>query len=198
MAIKVIKIYLKKFFNYYFRLRHRAKAEFGKNSVVGLKSRIINRTSDKTAIKICNHVMMHGSLIVEGQGKIKLNEYVNIRRDTYIGSTVGIEIKRGTIISDGVVIMDNNNHPIAPSERREMVESGWSTSNWSWTKASAAPILIGENVWIGQKARIHKGVEIGDNSIIAACAVVTKNVPPNVIAAGNPAKIVKMLAEENH
>lgn len=54
-----------------------------------------------------------------------------------------------------------------------------------------APIAIGRNCWIGQNARIQKGVTIGDNSIIAANSVVTKDVPANAIAAGNPAKIVK-------
>lgn len=46
-------------------------------------------------------------------------------------------------------------------------------------------------MWIGENARICKGVTIGDNAVIAACSVVTKNVPANAIAAGNPAKIVK-------
>ena len=54
-----------------------------------------------------------------------------------------------------------------------------------------SPIIIGNNVWIGTEARICKGVTIGDNAIIAANAVVTKDVPANAIAAGNPAKIVK-------
>ena len=54
-----------------------------------------------------------------------------------------------------------------------------------------APVKIGKNVWIGQKSRICKGVEIGDNSIVAANSVVTKSVPANCIVAGNPAKIVK-------
>ena len=54
-----------------------------------------------------------------------------------------------------------------------------------------APIIIGENVWVGTNVRIQKGVTIGNNSIIAAHSVVTHDVPPNSIAAGNPARIVK-------
>ena len=57
--------------------------------------------------------------------------------------------------------------------------------------AANAEIIIGENVWIGSDVRICKGVKIGDNAIIAACSVVTKDVPANSIAAGNPARIVK-------
>lgn len=51
--------------------------------------------------------------------------------------------------------------------------------------------MIGKNVWIGEHARICKGVTIGDGSVIAANSVVTKDVPALSIAAGNPAKIVK-------
>ena len=60
-----------------------------------------------------------------------------------------------------------------------------------WKHSANAPIIIGENCWIGTSVRICKGVTIGDNSIVAACSVVTKDVPANCVVAGNPAKIVK-------
>lgn len=56
------------------------------------------------------------------------------------------------------------------------------------------PIKIGNNVWLGGGCILCPGVTIGDNSTIGAGAVVTKNVPPNVIAAGNPARVVRELA----
>jgi len=56
-----------------------------------------------------------------------------------------------------------------------------------------APVIIGDNVWIGMGAVILKGVTIGDNSVVAAGAIVTKSVPPNVVVAGNPARIVSQL-----
>lgn len=56
---------------------------------------------------------------------------------------------------------------------------------------TAKPVVIGDNVWIGYRAMILKGVTIGDNSIVAANSVVTKDVPPNCIVAGNPAKIIR-------
>jgi len=55
-----------------------------------------------------------------------------------------------------------------------------------------SPIKIGNNVWIGAKATILKGVTIGDGAIVGANAVVTKAVPTNAIVAGNPARIIKM------
>ena len=59
------------------------------------------------------------------------------------------------------------------------------------------PVILEDNVWIGDSAIVCKGVTIGKNSIIGAGAVVTKNVPPNSIFAGNPAKLVKMLEDKD-
>lgn len=57
----------------------------------------------------------------------------------------------------------------------------------------ASPVTIGENVWIGSSATILPGVTIGNNSVIAAGAVVTKDVPANIVVAGVPTKIVKVI-----
>ena len=61
------------------------------------------------------------------------------------------------------------------------------------TSTISKPVKIGDRVWIGIAATILPGVTIGENSIVAAGAVVTKDVPPNTIVAGNPAKVVKKL-----
>ena len=58
-----------------------------------------------------------------------------------------------------------------------------------------APIVIGRNVWIGAKVSVVKGVTIGDNAIIGANAVVTRDIPANAIAAGVPARVIKMRSE---
>lgn len=54
-------------------------------------------------------------------------------------------------------------------------------------------VTIGDNVWLGEGAKILKGVTIGENSVIGAGAVVTKSIPANVIAAGNPCKVIKQI-----
>ena len=55
------------------------------------------------------------------------------------------------------------------------------------------PIIIGKNVWIGGNVTICPGVKIGDKSVIGAGSVVTKDIPANVMAAGNPCKVIKEL-----
>ena len=59
------------------------------------------------------------------------------------------------------------------------------------TITSKGPVVIGNNVWIGDKATILPGVTIGDGAVIAANAVVTKDVPPYSVVGGNPAKVIK-------
>lgn len=56
-----------------------------------------------------------------------------------------------------------------------------------------APIVIGNNVWIGAKATVTKGVSIGDNSVIAANAVVTRDIPAGTLAAGVPARVIRRI-----
>lgn len=55
----------------------------------------------------------------------------------------------------------------------------------------SSPVIIGENVWIGSSSTILPGVTVGDNSVVAAGAVVTKDVPKNAVVAGVPARVVK-------
>ncbi|AXK46659.1 sugar O-acetyltransferase [Brachybacterium saurashtrense] len=71
-------------------------------------------------------------------------------------------------------------HPTAPEPRRD----GWER---------AAPITIGNNVWLGGGVTVLPGVTIGDNSVIGAAAVVTRDVPANVVAVGSPARVVRAL-----
>ncbi len=89
-----------------------------------------------------------------------------------------VEIGANTLIGSDVLITDEN-HGIG----RENI--------YRDNKLSVNEVKIGKNVWIGDKAVILPGVTIGDNSIIAAGAVVTKSVPEESIAAGNPSRVIK-------
>ena len=100
-------------------------------------------------------------------------------------------------IGDHTCIYDNNNHPTDPVVREKMCMEGFHTDAWRWTHSDSKPITIEDNVWIGENAVILKGVQIGRGSIIACNAVVTKDVPPYTIAAGNPARIVKDIPHED-
>ncbi|MBC5622721.1 acyltransferase [Butyricimonas sp. NSJ-56] len=142
-------------------------------------------------ITLDSHVNMYGVLTSCNHGKIFMGEYSKIGVNSHINCSNMITIGKDTAIASNTVIQDNNTHPVNPIDRRIMRRTPHGSDLRSWKHAASAPIIIGENVWIGEHVRICKGVTIGDNAIIAACSVVTKDVPANSVAAGNPAKIVK-------
>jgi acetyltransferase-like isoleucine patch superfamily enzyme len=112
---------------------------------------------------------------------------IKIGNNTGLNGTI-VRARNKIIIGDncmfghGVVILDNNSHNISidPIKR--------ATGN-----IPDSPVIIGNNVWVGMRSIILKGVHIGDNSVIAAGSVVTKNVPNNQLFGGNPAIFIKML-----
>jgi len=110
--------------------------------------------------------------------------------DTFIGHQCGFNVARSIrvgqhcYIASGVSIVDQDGHPIDAVERR----AGMPTP-----PDGCKPVVIEDDVWIGFHAIILKGVTIGSRSIVAAGAVVTRDVPADSIAAGNPARVVKSL-----
>lgn len=62
-----------------------------------------------------------------------------------------------------------------------------------WRSGKPQPVIIGDNVWLGYNVTILKGVTIGENSLIGACSVVTKDIPANVVAVGNPCRVVRKI-----
>ena len=72
-------------------------------------------------------------------------------------------------------------HPIDPERRRSLEET-------------ARPITLGDNVWLGGGVIVLPGVTIGDNTVVGAGSVVTKDLPANVVAVGNPARIIKKIS----
>jgi acetyltransferase-like isoleucine patch superfamily enzyme len=103
---------------------------------------------------------------------------------TVICSAEEIKIGNNCLIGADVVITDTDFHSIQPENRRYERRK---------EKINHGRVKIGNNVFIGTKSIVMKNVEIGDNSVIGAGSVVTKSIPANVIAAGNPAVVIKSL-----
>lgn len=109
---------------------------------------------------------------------------------TFIGHDCRFEIRSAIrvgdhcLIASGVHIQDHDGHPLDALARRAGKQIG---------AEQVAEVNIGDDVWIGSHAMILKGVTIGQRSVVGARSVVTKDVPPNVIVAGNPARVVREL-----
>ena len=146
--------------------------------------------------------------LIEGNGRIVIGDNVNIGNrcawilspnlydmpeliignNTTINYLTGIsvecrvEIGENCVIAGETQIFDNNSHSTHFENNRKM------------TKDDVAPIKIEDHVWIGMRSFILKGVTIGRGSVVAACSVVTKDVPPMTLVGGNPAKIIKKIS----
>lgn len=148
--------------------------------------------STKEDIVIRNNVMLLGcSLLSAHHGKIVIGNNTKVGNGSQILCVDSVTIGDYTAVAQYVKIVDNNNHPLNPEFRQYMRTTPHGSDARSMIHSDHKPVVIGKNCWIGEHSRIQKGVTIGDNSIIAACSVVTKDVPANCIAAGNPAKVVK-------
>jgi acetyltransferase-like isoleucine patch superfamily enzyme len=111
----------------------------------------------------------HGRLIIGDRA------FINYGVD--IAATGLVSIGADCLIGTHVSIIDNDFHGLA--ERLQM--------------PSPKPVIIGDNVWIGNRAIILPGVTIGDGAVVGAGSVVTRDVPPRTVVAGNPARVLREL-----
>lgn len=114
----------------------------------------------------------------EREGRIVIGDCVLISPGTHIVASEEIVIGSDTMIASNCYISDSDWHD---------------TYDRTAELDKHKPIRIGENVWLGVRVIVAKGVTIGENSIIGAGAVVTQDIPANCIAAGNPARVVREL-----
>jgi acetyltransferase-like isoleucine patch superfamily enzyme len=140
-----------------------------------------------------------------GRGRIKIGDYCSLGSRTKVDSRESITIGNYVLISWDVLMADFDGHPIDPEERAAEMEYSQSliwprfyknntiNKNTYTSRFVSKPIVIEDKVWIGARAIIMKGVRIGYGSIVAAGTIVTEDVPPHSIVAGNPAKVVKTL-----
>ncbi len=111
---------------------------------------------------------------------------ISVGHNVFINQNCTFDDLGGLDIADDVMIGPNvsiitSGHPIEPSKRRAFVV--------------ARPIVIERNVWIAAGATIIGGVTVGENSVVAAGSVVTKDVPPNTLVGGNPARVIRSIAD---
>jgi acetyltransferase-like isoleucine patch superfamily enzyme len=117
-----------------------------------------------------------------GSGSIAFGSYCIVAPGVRIRSAIGVRIGDNCMFAESVFLTDadwhDHYHRIYPGKR--------------------AAVVLEDNVWVGDRASICKGVTIGENSIIGASSVVTRDIPKNVIAVGNPAKPVAELDPSQH
>lgn len=118
-------------------------------------------------------------LAVGPGGTLDIGARTFINYGTSIAATLDVRIGRGCNLGTYCMLMDNDFHCLEPERRHE--------------RPASSPIVLGENVWLGGRVVVMGGVTIGDHSAVGAGSVVTRDIPPNTVAAGVPAKVIRGL-----
>lgn len=152
----------------------------------------MNSTSDqeeiRTILSQITETEIDKSTIIFTPFQINYGKHTKIGKNVFINFDYifldlgGITIEDNVLLAPKVSLLSES-HPINPKDRHSLIPKA---------------IVIKKNAWIGANATILQGVTIGENSIVAAGSVVSKDVPDNVIVGGIPAKIIKTFENENY
>lgn len=112
-------------------------------------------------------------------GTLDIGERTFINYGSSIAASQRVTIGARCLLGTYTLIMDNNFHRLEPERRME--------------SPSSAPVVLEDNVWLGARVIVLPGVTVGTGSVIAAGSVVTRDVPPRRLAAGQPARVVRAL-----
>lgn len=183
------------------------KRRFGKKMIYGSNTNFLPQFSlvgqgKSNVIIIGDDCLLGVRIIAESP-----NAYFKFGNKVYIGKSqiicrTGIEFESDILVAWGVTFYDHDSHSLDFELRKEditqqLYDFANSRGNYinskNWDVVNTKPIKVCKNSWIGMNATILKGVTIGEGAIVAACAVVTKDVPPFTVVAGNPAVVVKNL-----
>ncbi|WP_309609390.1 acyltransferase [Flavobacterium sp.] len=173
------------------------------SNISNLRISVRNPLEDKKYLEIGENCLLNGDFIFEKkEGKIIIGDRTFIGGGTFI-CIDEIEIGSDVMFSWGCTVADNNSHSHVWSERKNDVIS-WKRGvdqnkiglYKDWTNVRKDKIKIKNKAWIGFNSIILKGVTIGEGAIVGAGSVVTKDVPDWTIVAGNPARIIREIPED--
>lgn len=171
----------------------RLVAEIGRGTKI--KGRI-ERRHPLATVKIGQDSLVAGVLVVEDENSsLTIGDRVFVGGNSLVDCVQQITIGDDVLISYQVIIMDSDNHSLRASERIGDLQR-WRNQAYDWSRVSNAPVVIHSKAWIGARAIITKGVTIGEGGVVAAGSVVTKDVPPYTIVAGNPARVIRELGSD--
>ncbi|MDT5016768.1 MAG: hypothetical protein QOD39_2928 [Mycobacterium sp.] len=163
----------------YYTLRYR-RLQLGRGVVITGRLRLVGNTT----LSVGAHSVIRQSLRVDGDGHVTIGEHTRINGDCWIGAHTVVTIGDWCLVSD-CCIFDNDFHNILPRDRHRTPGPD-----------VAAPVHIGDNVWIGTRALVMKGSAIGADSVVGAGAVVRGSIPAGVVVAGNPAVVVRKFDDD--
>lgn len=167
-----------------------------KGARIGPAARILNILGNSRAIQIGANSVVLGELMTFAHGgRIEIGEWSFVGEGTRVWSAAEISIGNRVLISHNVNIMDNLTHPLEAAERHRHFRSIMTEGHPRDIKLGERPVRIEDDAWIAASSTVLGGVTIGRGAIVGAGAVVTHDVPPLTVVAGNPARVIRHLSE---
>ena len=163
-------------------LRQGAKARWSlrRAARVGRRAHVLGSpTVDATDLEVGDDFKVwsgHRQTLISGWGRMRIGDRVFVNCGTVLLAVKEIVIGDDVAFANEVYVMDSNSHGLEGGEHVE------------------APVHIGDGTWLGARAMVLPGVTIGKRVMVAAGAVVTRDVPDDVLVAGNPARVVRSLS----
>lgn len=179
------------------RVLFRATCQLAPGARLSWTARIRNIAGDSKRIVIGRDSIIQGELAVFAHGgQIQLGDWCYVGEQSRIWSAGSIVIGNRVLIAHGVNIFDNLTHPIRATERHAQFKEIAKAGHPRDISLGERPVRIQDDAWIGAGAFVLRGVTVGTGAIVAAGAVVTKDIAPYCLAAGNPATVVRELTAE--
>lgn len=165
--------------------------EKGEGTLLAKEANLTNSTGQTTRLKIGSGCLIAGQLLVEKDGLLEIGHHSYVGPDVRIWSRQEVRIGSRVFISHGVNIHDSDSHSLSSRERHErFLEKIRCGCHLVQENTKSAPVFIENDVWIGFNAIILKGVKVGAGAIVGAGSVITKNVEPFTVVAGNPQRVI--------
>ncbi len=169
------------------------KAKFKKLENGSVIKGVLYKANPDSEISIGENCLIEGVLTTyKASARITVGKHVFIGKNSILGCAEKIEIGNNVLISFDCVIQDTDTHSTNYLLRRKDT-TDWLEGTKNWDNIPSQPIRIGNDAWIGARVIILKGITIGEGAIIGAGSVVTKDVAPFTVVAGNPAKFIKAI-----
>jgi len=193
MIVNLVSI-IRRSLNYFARIRmqkYRVALDIDKDTVASLWK---IQTKNNNRLSIGENSICGTRIVFERDDAELILGDRSFIGDGVVSVASSINIGNDVMIAWGTTISDHNSHSLVFSERANDVLR-WLEGRKSWDNVIIQPVVIQDKVWIGLHVIILSGIQIGEGAIVGAGSVVTKDVPPWTIVAGNPARIIREIPE---
>ncbi len=163
--------------------------------------RFLAATEDRTYLTVGENCFLNASFVFEAKtGEIRLGQRCYLGGNTSVLCRNRVTLGNDVTIAWDVTIYDHDSHSMDWRDRAKVVKLFYERYGKSdcfdlidWANVGTAPIVIEDRVWIGFGATVLKGVTIGEGAIVASRSVVTHDIEPYTVVAGNPARVIRKL-----